>query len=159
MNTMNPGNRKKLIIFALFIYMAALSLSSDNKDGQASRTEQVLILHSYHRLFPWTENIMTGILSEFDRAAVGLELSVEYMDTKRHPPERLYPLLSQLYQGKYGESSFDVLICTDNNALDFVLQYRSNLFPGIPVVFAGINNFSNSLLWEEDLREYRKPSI
>jgi len=47
---------------------------------------------------------------------------------------------------KHGNTSFDVIIVSDNDALAFVNQYGNELFPNKPVIFCGINNFTPQLV-------------
>jgi PAS domain S-box-containing protein len=68
------------------------------------------------------------------------------MDTKRHEPEKLFPELVRLYQRKYSDLSFDLVIAADDNALRFLFEHRETLFPGVPAVFCGVNSFSRSKL-------------
>ncbi len=103
---------------------------------------RVLVLHSYHSGFPWTDNVMHGIESAFKAAGREVEFHVEYMDAKRHRPARLFPLLREAYRFKYSNQKLDAVICSDDAALDFLLSHRDELFPGVPVVFCGINDFS-----------------
>lgn len=41
---------------------------------------------------------------------------------------------------KFAGIDFDGVMVTDNDALDFAMKYKSELFPEIPIVFAGISN-------------------
>lgn len=105
---------------------------------------RILILHSYHRGYPWTDSIKTGMETVLREEVPEAELFVENMDTKRHPPERLFERLRAFYAEKYAKTRFDVILSSDDNALDFLLTYRDALFPGVPVVFCGINDFSEA---------------
>jgi len=122
-----------------YLWLAAAS------QAWADDPRRVLILNSYHEGFPWSDTIMEAIQAEFAKTGLNVDLSFEYMDTKRYPPEQLFPYLAELYQAKFYEP-FEVIILSDNNALDFLLTYRDSLFPGVPVVFSGINNFDEALL-------------
>lgn len=114
----------------------------------ANDAPKVLILHSYHQGYQWTDDINEGVLNVFTPSAHQSELYIEYMNSKRSAPEVVFPLLNKMYADIYGTVRFDAIIASDNNALDFLLKYRDGLFPGVPVVFCGINN------WETyDLRE------
>jgi len=114
--------------------------------GPALAGQSVLVLHSYHQGYAWTDEISQGIESVFRAKALDVELHVEYMDLKRNPTQTLFPLLHELYSVKYKNQKFKVVICTDDNALDFMLVYGQMLFPGTPVVFCGINDFTPSRL-------------
>ena len=49
--------------------------------------------------------------------------------------------LRQLFAHKYRSVRFDAIVTTDNDAFDFIRSYRDALFPGVPVVFCGVNWF------------------
>ncbi|MGE4297950.1 MAG: ATP-binding protein [Desulfovibrionaceae bacterium] len=70
-----------------------------------------------------------------------VELHVEYMNSKRVAPRRIFPLLRDLYATAYKDVHLDMILCSDDNALDFLLAHRDALFPGVPVVFCGVNRF------------------
>jgi len=112
----------------------------------AAQKRHVLILNSYHQGFAWSDAIVQGVQSVFEESALDVELHVEYMDTKRHKPESLFGLLEKLYRQKHRHDQFDVIISSDNNALSFLLARREALFPGVPIVFCGIDYFRDSLI-------------
>jgi PAS domain-containing protein len=39
-----------------------------------------------------------------------------------------------------------VIVCSDDHALAFLLEHRTTLFPKVPVVFCGVNDYSERLL-------------
>ena len=47
---------------------------------------------------------------------------------------------------KYRGRKFDLVFILDNPALEMALRYRQELFPGTPLVFAGVNDFRPSML-------------
>jgi two-component system cell cycle sensor histidine kinase/response regulator CckA len=109
----------------------------------AEAEKRVLILQSYHIGYPWSDSIAKGILSVLEKEK-NVTLFFEYMDTKRYMEEPYLQKLFQLYKDKYGEMPLNVIICSDDNALNFLLKTRTDLFPGVPIVFCGINNFADS---------------
>jgi len=111
-----------------------------------AKKNKVLVLHSYHHGFEWTDQVMIGIESVFNNSDIDVELRTEYMDTKSYKPERVFPLLQEIYKIKYHNLQPDIIISSDNNALNFLLPNRDLLFPGVPIVFCGINNYSDSLI-------------
>jgi len=112
---------------------------------------KVLVLHSYHKSLSWVEDIEEGIIAEFGDKKPNTSLRFEYMDTKRiNRPDYLQSLL-QLYTIKFNNIHFDIIICSDNNALNFLLTYKHLLFPDTPIVFCGINNFKEEILADQDL--------
>jgi ABC-type uncharacterized transport system substrate-binding protein len=114
----------------------------------ASDNQSVLVLNSYHKGFKWTDDITDGIESVLERGLSSLSHQVEflYMDSKRNYTPEYFAFLRQVYAIKFKDRRFDVIIASDNNALDFLLNYREQLFPGTPVVFCGVNAFSREQL-------------
>jgi len=113
---------------------------------QPGEAKRVLILHSYHQGYAWADDVMAGIRSELARSGVNMECSVEYMDTKRFDIGRLFPKLADLYGFKFRDYNFDIVLASDNHALDFLLAHRERLFPRVPIVFCGINRFEPSMI-------------
>jgi PAS domain S-box-containing protein len=102
----------------------------------------VLVLHSYHPGLSWTDTLNTGISETFRAEMPGALLWVEYLDTKRNTDTSYLSLQAALLRHKLAESTFNLILTTDNDALDFVLEYRDSIFRGAPVVFCGVNDFT-----------------
>jgi signal transduction histidine kinase/ABC-type uncharacterized transport system substrate-binding protein len=107
----------------------------------------VLVLHSYHEGLRWTDNVNEGLRTAFDNYEdQEVELFVEYLDAKRHTDSIYYKSLGVFYQTKLKHLNFDVVIVSDNLALQFVVDNRTNIFEGVPIVFCGVNNYMPSML-------------
>ena len=141
---MNRNDVKVLGIYVLVIFTSCILIGSV---AQAQvNNKRVLVLNSYHPGFAWSDSIMAGIRSVLKKADLNVELTFEYMDTKHHPSEEIFPVLEKFYIVKYHDHRFDVIIVSDNNGLNFLLERRDKIFPGVPIVFCGINNYSDSLI-------------
>jgi len=101
----------------------------------------VLVLHSYHPGYQWTDSVQQGIAETFANMAPRARVYVEYMDTKRIAPEQIFGPLADFLDRKYRDRRPDLILASDDNALDFLLRYRDRLFPGAPVVFCGVGDF------------------
>ncbi|PHO13041.1 hypothetical protein CPG38_04700 [Malaciobacter marinus] len=113
---------------------------------QYKNPKKILLLHSYHAGYKWTENITAGIKALFPNDS-NVTISIEYMDTKREFDKKYLELLKNNYQYRYKNSNFDLIIVSDNNALDFMIENKDKIFDSkIPIVFTGINNFEKSML-------------
>ncbi|MDP3427969.1 MAG: PAS domain S-box protein, partial [Humidesulfovibrio sp.] len=97
--------------------------------------------HAYNQGYQWTDNIQAGLAETLARLAPQAMVHVEYMDTKRRPPTENFSLLAEFYARKYAGFRPDVILASDDNALDFLLMHRDSLFPGSPVVFCGVNDY------------------
>lgn len=136
-----------LLLLGSGIYPPAVSVGAEISLGP-SLHPRVLILDSYHQGEEWSDQELAGILKAFRQAAPEVELLIERLDTKRYPKLEHFPHLKMLLMEKYGreDQKPQLLMVLDNPALDFVLKFRDELFPAIPIVFAGINNFRPELI-------------
>jgi len=105
----------------------------------------VLVLHSYHPGFTWTDNISKGLTEAFADFVDRIELNVEYMDTRRICTDAYFQELLELYRMKYGAKKIDVIICSDDQALNFVLGVGRDLFAGVPIVFCSVSGYDPSM--------------
>ncbi len=128
----------------MFVGLSFLCPSS----AMALRIKNVLVLHSYHQGLLWTDNISRGIELELSDLAGDLEFHYDYLDTKRNSgKEYLEHLVAfQKYKINLNKIKYALIICSDNNALQFITEYGDQLYPGVPVVFCGVNNYSPELI-------------
>ena len=108
--------------------------------------KKLLVLHSYYKGFEWTDMIDQGIGDALQGHGNDVSIYTEYMDLKRFPEYPHINSLRQVYQIKYARTKFDAILCTDDHAFQFLLQFRDELFPGAPVIFCGVNDFHPSML-------------
>jgi PAS domain S-box-containing protein len=139
---------KKCITFLVFLFfiviIAVFPLFSSS--AQIPHVKNVLVLNSYHPGYGWSDDIIKGIESVLGKLGDNIDIYIEYMDTKMTSDDTHFQNLFRLYLHKYSNSFFDVIIGSDNNAFDFLLEHRSMLFPGVPLVFCGVNDFKDSML-------------
>ena len=121
----------------LFVLLAILAVSEKSLSQKASK--KVLLINSYHIGYQWTDSITSAIISVFNKTDK-VELYVEYLDGKRYEDSTYFKRLLQVYELKYKKGMFDLVILSDNLALEFSLTYGNSLFGDIPVVFCGVTN-------------------
>jgi ABC-type uncharacterized transport system substrate-binding protein len=68
------------------------------------------------------------------------------MDTKRFPDDQQSLSFADLLKRKYASTHFDAIICSDDNTFNFLLKSHNTLFPGVPIVFCGVNYFRDAQL-------------
>ncbi|MFQ3574565.1 MAG: ABC transporter substrate binding protein, partial [Thermodesulfovibrionales bacterium] len=135
-----------IALFACCLCLIPLILVEDAYPKDVVKKRQVLVLNSYHKGLSWTDNIVRGIETAFAQDIANLEIDFEYMDTKRYYNEEYLYHLYHTYKTKYANKVFDVIIVSDNDALFFALRYRGDIFKNVPIVFTGINNFTDSMI-------------
>lgn len=143
------GSWRRAVPVGLVIACLLLVLGMLRPAG-AARETNILILHSYHQGYEWTDNINRGIMSVLNRnGADSTSIFVEYMDTKRYGLGEMSPTLLNIYRQKYHNKTIDVVIACDDNALKLLIQGGASVFNNAPVVFCGVN----SLLLSEQARK------
>lgn len=132
-------------IFSILILYSLIYASLSFANGIAENDKAIFILHSYSQEYAWTRNEHLGFVKTLtnNKWTGGINFAVEYLDTKRIPFDLNYRLFFYNYlQKKYENFSPDLIFCTDDNALDFLVQFKNKLFGRTPVVFCGINDFN-----------------
>jgi signal transduction histidine kinase len=74
------------------------------------------------------------------------ELFSEYLDSTRFPGEHQSELLHEYLRQKYANQKIDVVVATPDPALDFLLKFRTDLFPNCPIVFVAVKRPSREVL-------------
>ena len=120
-------------------------LKSHEQYKESDDIRNVLVLHSSHRGYGWTDSIMEGIELAMEAAPDSIELWVEYLDASRLHSDSFARQLSIFYQRKYEQLKFDVVITSDRKALEFLLDNREAIAPGVPVVFSTVSNLGGDL--------------
>jgi hypothetical protein len=73
------SKRVSAVVSAMLLFLVHLDAEVPEKPVR------VLVLHSYHHGFTWTDQVQSGIESEIDGSGREVEIGVEYLDAKRHP--------------------------------------------------------------------------
>ncbi|CCO24939.1 PAS/PAC sensor hybrid histidine kinase [Maridesulfovibrio hydrothermalis AM13 = DSM 14728] len=113
-----------------------------------SEKENVLFLNSYQNGYAWSDDILEGVREVISTSGLAVDLHIEYMDTKRFKSEEFMDTLHTYYAYKYKDYDFSAIIVSDNNALNFMIRYEDSFFPGVPVVFCGVNDFKPKFISE-----------
>jgi len=134
-------NNKILFLKLIFIIIFSTTLSAEFTDKK-----NILVLHSYHSGMTWVENINKAINDTLQPKANNYLVYTEYMDTKRHSSSDYYKSLEELYKKKYKDIEFDIILSSDNNAFNFLIKKRDEIFGNVPVSFCGVNGFEKDML-------------
>ncbi len=133
--------RSVVLLCLAGLLSAEVSAATDDPQSR-----EILILHSYHPGFPWTDEVMKGMLDAFDSSEVSINFHVEYLDTKRQPdPEYFTHVLDAILHYKLENRFFDLVLVSDNEAFNFVIEHKQDIFSSVPVVFCGIEKIVPTL--------------
>ncbi len=121
-------------LICIILYCCSMSVFASDVEAKG----RVLFISSYSYSWDTVQMQIEGIKNTL---GTDYEIDYEYMDTKRVDDAKAMQLFYDRL--KYSMSKvepYDVIIVGDDAALSFVLEYRSGLFKGIPIVFEGIND-------------------
>jgi len=125
----------KIILFMCLVFLSL----------EAKETKDILLIHSYHKGYKWSDDISRVIEKNFSEKE-NIFLSTVYMDTKRIDTPEYLDVFYHYYKERFKHSHFDVIMVADNGALEFVQRHYEEFFLDKPIVFLGINNFNASII-------------
>ncbi len=128
---------KALLAFLLIIF----SLIPPALGSQQTEPKRVLVLFSFRPTLPVASEWDRSIRSVF-RANTShrIEIHIEHLDLTHFEENRHIQLLLDVYRYKYSKQKPDLIIPVFNSAVDLVLKHGPDLFPGVPIVFGGIED-------------------
>jgi PAS domain S-box-containing protein len=118
--------------------------------AEHDRPPRILVLHSYHQGLEWTDALQRGISRVIAETKAEVDLDIHYLDMARLGPVIGKDLVEadfvhHLKNVQHG-LDYDLVLVSDNDALETILRHRETIAPGAPVVFCGVNNFSQSMI-------------
>lgn len=126
------------IVIFVFLYFTTQTL--------AESYPKVLIINSYHYGYAFSDNETDGVIETLQKKYPDIEPRIEYLDCKNFSDMKHLELQKELFIKKYSTTKFSVIITLDDPAFIFMKKYRDEIFPGVPVIFIGVNNFKDEML-------------
>lgn len=106
----------------------------------AGQRRRVVLLYDERTDFPGLAALNARLTQTLTAALPGgVEVYREEMDLSRFQSDRYPGLLRDHLRAKYADKQIDVVVAAMGPALDFLLANGSAAFPGVPVVFCGID--------------------
>lgn len=141
MNSAKAGRTSGMILLFLSLLLSLLPAIGQPSLAQAqSERKQVLYINAYHPGYKWSDDIERALTDTFAEEG-NIDLRVEYLDSKRIDSQEYLDGLAQLFQTKYKNAQPDLIMSSDDVALNFLFKYADTIFPNVPVVFVGANYF------------------
>jgi signal transduction histidine kinase len=126
---------------SVFLWLAATSAAIAAEGTPTHPVRRVLVVYQNESTLPAAMEIAKGLREGLDgRLPTRFELYSEYLDTVRFPsPDHLDRLGADL-AAKYADVRLDVVMAVGPGALQFMLDNRSRIAPGVPLIFGGIDD-------------------
>ncbi len=136
-----------LHLIFLAAFLASLILVAVHPSPAAAQAvrKQVLYINSYHPGYKFSDDIERALSETFAKQG-DVDFRIEYLDTKRVTSPEYLEQVRQLYQTKYKGTKLDLIMSSDDAALNFLFKNADTLFPDVPVVFVGANFFDTNRL-------------
>lgn len=134
-----------LLSTVTFVFSAATSVMAESK---TKSPDHILVLHSYHSGFPGTDYVMSGIQDVLFGSLEQIHMDVEYLDVKRNLMDLdTARMLDAVLVHKLKNRAFDLVLASGNEALEYALKHRTDIFRGTPIVSCDIvsDDFGPSL--------------
>ncbi|RPJ07398.1 MAG: response regulator [Spirochaetaceae bacterium] len=123
--------------FLLFLCV----ISSHGREAVAPTNPHILVLDSYHIGFDWSDSEVRGFLASITEACPDVDIPVEHLDAKRFYSDADQLRMKDFLTAKYRNMTVDMVVAFDNPALELLIRFQDELFPGVPVVFGGIADY------------------
>ncbi len=140
------GRKNVHRLLLLFLGLTCWWLCTFPIFAQEQDPVRILYINSYHRGYAWSDGIEEGLRQRLEASGKPIELSIEFLDSRRFAYGQQIKFLAQAMAVKYSQYQPDVVVVSDNAAFDFAMTHRQDLFPNRPIVFCGYNNFRPEVL-------------
>lgn len=121
--------------------IAALTLALSTyvcpAEAQPQPRRTVLVVHWSPEEFPINPRRDAAIREVLLAPSETIDYFAEYLESDRFAEPQASRSLRDYIQEKYQGRRIDLVVAVTDVALQFVLQYRNDLFPSAPIVFAG----------------------
>jgi two-component sensor histidine kinase len=131
------------LLFAAIL--AALGALGPARGDSGRDAVSVLLLHSHYQGYSWTDAITEGVSRVLGGAPRRIDLSVAYLDSRKTMDADYEAAFESYLRSRYSGKRIGLVIASDNEALVFLARHGP-IFPGVPVVFCGINDYSPSMI-------------
>lgn len=134
------------LLLVAFISLWMLGFAAPQNKADEDLVKEVLIINSYHKGYKWSDDITDAIASTLNVDDFRFIITIEYLDTQRTDYAESEGHYEALFYAKYKDRQPDLVMSTDDAAYQFLLEYSEKLFPEVPIVFCGVNQFNPSEL-------------
>ena len=114
-------------------------------DRSGHEHPDILVLHSYHQGLPWTDSEQEGLQIGLADHLSHFGVYIEYLDALRFPipGSEAEAAAAKRLADRYAGTHVEYLVATDDPAYRLFLAHRDRLWPGVPILFAGVNNIAS----------------
>ena len=105
---------------------------------QAAAAKKVLVLYENGRMLPANVEGDRGLNEVIEASGAPVEVRAEFLDYPDFGGDSYVQTVTTYLREKYRDAEPDVVVAGGAGALELLLKYRQNLFPGVPIVYMGV---------------------
>lgn len=120
-------------LIVLLLITSQISIIAENEP------EHIIIINSYNNGFEWTDDQVVGIMAGILEKHPNVIIYNEYLDQKSFPGQVTLEQSYALFKVKYADSKIDLIVTTDDVAMQFAIDNREELFDNAPIIFGSVN--------------------
>jgi formate hydrogenlyase transcriptional activator len=123
-----------------FVVASIVLLAFPIAGAAAQLPRSVLILDQSGRDSVWFDAFFSAFRSTLDtQSTARVSVYSEHLDLSRFRGARHDELLRRYLRDKFSERPIGVVVAQGSGALEFALRSRTELWPGVPVIFASVD--------------------
>lgn len=134
---------KRFLPMLCLILVLGISIAARPAYSTADTLKRILFISSYHESFETVPKQIAGIKEALEGSNTLLD--IDYMDTKRVDTQANYDNYLQFLSYRLSQGiKYDAVLVGDDNALQFLMDHRAELFKETPVVFFCVNDVTRA---------------
>lgn len=127
----------RLLVLTMGLVLASAGIGA--AESAEPDVRRVLILYEHESTLRALIEVSRGLhRSLHRRAPTQTEFYSEYLDLVRFPGVDHRRRQVERLSAKYGDLSLDTVLTVGPGALEFLLEYRDEVAPGLPLIFGGV---------------------
>jgi signal transduction histidine kinase len=128
------------LLTSILVWVIACCLFVDVSFAEPT-PQSILVIDQSDASSPISRPIRTAFRSALDRNAFALYTTYyEPLDIQRFGNEQHWKITRNYFEEKYRGKQIDLVVVFGRSALDFILTYRSSLWPSAPIIFGLIDH-------------------
>lgn len=141
---------RKYIMWMIVLILVWLPLGGTvQAEGNKEESYRILFISSYAYSWGAIPHKVNGLKDSMD--SNNYKISYEFMDTKNTNYSDSYEEFYNMLKFKMNQHQpYDGVIIGDDDALQFILMYRDELFLDIPIVFEGVEQIEAGISMAKD---------
>jgi signal transduction histidine kinase/ABC-type uncharacterized transport system substrate-binding protein len=137
-STSRPSDVAGVVRWILASFVVIVAVGCPHLSADSTSEKNILVLYSFsvRENFVQLEPLKKTVRS---RVPVPVNFYVEYLESQRFGNPGYREALKETIRQSYGGKKIDLVVVSAYPALRFAVDYRDQIFPGVPIVFIAVD--------------------